>query len=292
MISTSVLNFLMEISVLSFIIPVVILMAWRLRTHKSLIPALAGVLVFLVFAKLLEAIPYAFFVGFDNPLSRLVRTNDLTYAIYQGIAAAIFEEMGRYIAFSQFLTKYQDDRHFAVTYGIGHGGIECMIVLGWTDLQYYVGATLLNGEGKSASLPKSMIHQLKSLSSTDVILDGFAGLVGMVLQIALTILVFQAVRNAALRVRLLIMAMVLHGLSYIPNGLYQAGMIPHLGAFVLQLLVLGFTLFMAGHIYRQMRLNEKTIEREKKKEEAMAQQKNWAYANKKLTDIHEERRED
>lgn len=288
MISTSVLNFLMEISVLSFVFPVVILLAWRMRTRKSLVPAFAGILVFLVFAKIFESIPYALFVGMENPISKVILSNEILYAAYQGIAAAIFEEIGRYLAFRYFLTKY-DNRQTAITYGIGHGGIECMIVLGWTNLQYYVTATILN-EGKGLTeVPKSMQAYLKNLTSFDCVLDGISQIFFFGLQIGLSILVFQAFRNEKLRNRLLFIAMGLHAVSYLPNGLYQANMLPHIICLLLQILVLGITLVIASDIYKKMGINEENKKAEQKKKESMTKENNWSYAKKKLSNMGDDK---
>ena len=57
--------------------------------------------------------------------------------------AALFEETGRYIAFRIFL-KNHTERETAVSYGLGHGGIECIIVLGLGHLQNYTYCQLIN----------------------------------------------------------------------------------------------------------------------------------------------------
>lgn len=282
MISTSVLNFLMEISVLSFVFPVVILLAWRMRTRKSLVPAFAGILVFFVFAKIFESIPYALFVGMENPISNVIRSNDILYAIYQGIVAAVFEETGRYLVFKYFLPKY-NDRQTAITYGIGHGGIECMVVLGWTNLQYYVTATILN-EGKGLTeVPQITQTYLKNLTSFDCIIDGISAVLAYGLQIGLSILVFQAFRNEKLRSRLLMIAMGLHAISYLPNGLYQAQVIPHIVCLLLQILVLGITIVLAADIYKKMGISEKNIK--EAKNASASGENDWSFAKKKLSNI-------
>jgi uncharacterized membrane protein YhfC len=289
MVSTSVMNFLMEFAVLSFVFPVVILLTWRLRTRKNLLPALAGALVFLLFAKLLETIPYALFVGMDNPLSRIVRSSEILYALYQGIAAAVFEETGRYLAFRYFLPKYGDSRQTAITYGIGHGGVECMAVLGLTNLQYYMCAAMMNGREELLSeLPSTMVEELSGLTVSDCIFDVASALIFIVLQIALSILIFQVFRNEALRRRLFCYAMLFHVLAYLPSGFYHAGLISHLAAVVLQLFVAGFTVWVAASIYKKMGEAEKERAEERRKRMPSEKDKSWAFAAKKLSNIEEE----
>lgn len=291
MIDNSVLNFLMEISVLSFVFPVVILLAWRMRTKKKLAPALAGVAVFLIFVKLLESIPYAFFVHYDNPLSRIVMTNEISYALYQGITAALFEEMGRYVAFKYFLPKYEQ-RQTAITYGIGHGGIECMLLLGWGNLQNYMMSVMINKNATAAKeVPDSIVDALSSLTPMSCVIDGISGTMFLILQIGLSIIVFQAYRNGALRVRLMLYAMGIHMLAYLPNGLYEQGLIPQPVSLILLILVVLFTLFMASGIYRKMGKSEREKAAQLKKTGQTQSQKNWSFATKKLNNIEDEKEE-
>ena len=51
------------------------------------------------------------------------------YALYGGLAAGLFEETGRLLAF-RFILKPHTARITALSYGIGHGGIEAFWVMG------------------------------------------------------------------------------------------------------------------------------------------------------------------
>ena len=59
------------------------------------------------------------------------------------LLAGVFEEVGRYLAF-RFLLKRYTNRRDAVTYGIGHGGIEAILVLGLTAINNIAIAQLVN----------------------------------------------------------------------------------------------------------------------------------------------------
>lgn len=289
MVSSSVLNFLMEISVLSFVFPVVILLAWKMRTHRSLIPAFIGIPIYIGFAKLFASVPNVIFIGMENPISDAILSNKIIYAIYVGIIAAVFEEIGRFIAFKYFLTKY-NDRQDAITYGIGHGGIECMIMLGWTYLEYYVTGTLLNNEKGLSDVPKTMQTYLENLTSVDCVLDGISEIFLLALQIALSILIFQAVRNDVLRRRLIGLSMIFHAVFYIPNGLYEANLIPHIVSLLLELLVLGIAVVLAADIYKKMGENAKKKVKEQKKKDASTDKNIWNVAGKKLTNIDDKKK--
>ena len=49
MISNGIVNLIMQMSVLGFVIPVVFILAWKVRTKKSIIPSLVGAGVFIMF---------------------------------------------------------------------------------------------------------------------------------------------------------------------------------------------------------------------------------------------------
>ena len=57
MIDSSIMNLMMELATFSFIVPLVLIIVWKLRTRKSLIPVFIGAGIFFVFAYVLEAIP-------------------------------------------------------------------------------------------------------------------------------------------------------------------------------------------------------------------------------------------
>lgn len=290
MVSESVMNYLMEISIICFVFPVVILMIWRLRSRRNLMPALWGALIFVFFVKLLENIPNALFVGYENPISQVVRANPILYAVYQGILAAAFEETGRFLAFRYFITAEKfDNRQTAITYGIGHGGLECMLILGWTNLQYYMTAVLLNSdEARKEMLPgmaEKLGEQFSDMTTVSLVLDGISQLIFFVLQIALSIIVYQAVRNRGVRRYLILYAMGFHFLAYLPRGFYSAGMLPQWLSLGLTGVVLAGTLFLAGGIYRKMGEAEKLREEAAKKKRMQSRSKNWEFAKKKLTNI-------
>ena len=288
MVSTTVMNYLMEIAVLSFVFPVVLLLIWRLRTKKNMRPALTGALTFLFFAKLLQVIPYSFFIGFTNPISKVIRANEILYALYLGIVAALFEETGRYLAFRYFLPKYGEHRETAVTYGIGHGGVECMLMYGFTNLQYYAAATVINTvPDATTALPKEMIDEVTGLTLFNCIMDGISTLLFFALQTGLSIFVFQAYRNDELRNRLIGFAMGFHILAYLPDGFYKAKLIPHTVSVILLSITAGLVFYVAWTIYKKMGENEKKQEEARRKLSASSAENGWNMAKQKLNNIDE-----
>lgn len=109
-------------AVIGIILPIVVLIVWKMKQGKiRLKPAVAGAVVFIIFAQMLETVPKLFLFG-DTKISEYVWSHPWAYVTAGCLLAGIFEEIGRYVAFRFFLKDYHD-RKDAITYGIGHGGI-------------------------------------------------------------------------------------------------------------------------------------------------------------------------
>ena len=283
MVSTQIMNYLMEVAVVSFVAPVVLLMIWRLRTRKNMLPALAGALMFLVFARFLAVIPNTVFLGMLAPVAKLLNSNAILYALYTGMVAAILEETARYLAFRYILPKYGEQRETSVTYGIGHAGLECMVSYGITNLMFYITATVLNNAGDAVrEFPKETFEEVTSLTLSSCVLDGVSTILFFLLQIGLSIFMFQAYRNEVLCKRLFGFAMLFHLLAYLPEGFYQEGLIPQGLAVVFLFIIVALQLYVAVVIYKKMGDNEKKLA----KERAVANT-GWTVAKKKLHTVED-----
>ena len=230
---TYMLNAILQSAILSVSIPVVLIVAWKLRTHKSLVPFGCGILVFIAFAKVLEMIPHAVFLLPDTPIANFINNNIVCYVLYASLMAGLFEEVGRYVAFRFVLTKHTG-KETAVTYGIGHGGIECVLVLGLTYFQYYAYGQLINngsmdkmlasysGDAASVEALNQLIDNIKGITQFTCYMADLERVSALLVQIGLSILVFQAVHVAGKKYMLGV-AIILHMLMDIPAAMYQKG---------------------------------------------------------------------
>ena len=82
MIDSSIMNLMMELATFSFIVPLVLIIVWKLRTRKSLIPVFVGAGIFFVFAYVLEAIPHTFFLRINSPVSTFLKRDDTLLSEY------------------------------------------------------------------------------------------------------------------------------------------------------------------------------------------------------------------
>ena len=106
-------------AVLTIIGPFLAWFIWRKKTNAAWIPLIAGVLGYLV-------------IGTVRGLTRALLLTDMQdtpwlYYILQAVLAGVFEEGGRYIIF-RWCIPNKDQYRDAVSYGIGHGGLEHVIV--------------------------------------------------------------------------------------------------------------------------------------------------------------------
>ncbi|MDE6282170.1 MAG: YhfC family intramembrane metalloprotease, partial [Oscillospiraceae bacterium] len=90
---------------------------------------LIGAGTFILFAMILEQLfhgPVLF-----SGIGAMIQGNIWLYGLYGGLAAGLFEETGRFLAF-RFALRRRQDRITSLTYGIGHGGIEAFLIAGLT----------------------------------------------------------------------------------------------------------------------------------------------------------------
>lgn len=214
-------------------LPIVLLVWWRRRSHASLTPAVVGLATFLVFAQLLEQVLHYAFLVSDNAVSRAIAASPGLYVLYAGLAAGLFEETGRFVAF-QYLLRRSNGRETAVTYGLGHGGYECLAVSGTAALSCLLLALLINSglvpalldmfSADEAALVTQALEQVASVTPAECLWGAVERASAMLLQLSLSVLVFASVRQPE-RGWLYLAAICLHALADFPAAAYQAGLL-------------------------------------------------------------------
>ena len=285
MVDSSMMSLMMEMATFGFVIPIVFIAVWKLRMRKSLIPVLVGAGTFFVFAYILEAVPHTLFLQIQSPVSAFINGNVWVYALYSGIMAALFEEFGRFVAFKYILKKHTE-RETAVSYGLGHGGLECIIVLGLGHLQNFTYSQLINNGEMDTIIEsisdnpaaiktyQSIVASLTNLKLPEMIWGGAERIAMLFLQVALSVMVYYAVREAG-QIRFLWIAMAVHTLVDFVAAFYKSGMVP---LFVVELCIFIITIGacrLAYQLYKKLPENNK--EKTKKS--------NWQYATNRYKDM-------
>ena len=244
-------------------------------TKRSLVPFWVGIMVFIAFSRMLEMIPHSLFLLSSNPVSKAINGNVVLYVIYAATVAALFEETGRYLAFRFVLTKHPN-KETAVTYGIGHGGIECVLVLGVTYIQYYAYGQLINSgsmdkmlsaykdSSQSVDALNQLITNIKGVTKMTCYMADLERISAMMVQIALSILVFQAVYVAGKKYMYWV-AVALHFLTDVPAALYQKGVLKLLPTEIILFVYAALVLALGVKIYQGLKTGGTPADVQKKK---------------------------
>ncbi|MBQ9008364.1 MAG: YhfC family intramembrane metalloprotease [Clostridia bacterium] len=233
-------------AIMSIAVPLGLALHLRKRYRADWLPFIAGYLVMLVFAFILEARVHVLVLG--TPTGLAIRSNVFLYAIYGGMMAALFEESGRALAFSTVLRK-KDRPVNALMYGAGHGGMEFMMILGVGNINNLIYTWIVNTGQQATVLAEVGPEQAAAVSAAlsavvstppGMFLLGLAErLMALLLQLALSCLVFLAVQRG--RRRLIFIAMFFHALVDAVAGLLS-------GLQVSVILIEGCILVMTGAI--------------------------------------------
>ena len=250
--------------VLMVVIPVVFFLYWR-RKHKeqtNISYLIAGVLGFIVSARMLELGVHYYCILADNPVSRFINGSTAVYVLYGTIMAGVFEECGRHIVLKHIMKKNRTCEN-AVLYGIGHGGIEILAILLPTMITYLVIAVLfsqgdvehtlssleITEETAAAALPS--IQAAAAFDYAMMAMNVIERLLAMLLHIGLTVIVYYGVINA--KKAYLPMAVLLHMLMDTFPALYQRGAVPLWSVEVWAAVWTAVIVFIAGKLYRKMK---------------------------------------
>ncbi len=199
--------------------------------HKiSLKVVFVGLLVFIVFSQFLEKLLHLYVLSWNQQSAQLLKDNPFLYALYGGLAAGIFEEVGRWIAFVLVLKMHREWKD-GVALGIGHGGVESLMLGVTLQVNNVIYSVLINlglfDATLGAQLTPAMAAYVKSaLADTPPLLFAMSGLeraMAFLLQVALSVLVLYGVKRKNLL--WLFAAILIHAAVDFPAALYQSGVL-------------------------------------------------------------------
>ncbi len=233
MVSMSTIVSLSISTVIWLVFPLIVLIVLKKKEKFSIKPVLIGAAVFIVFAMILERLLHMVVIG-----NNLI-TNSVLFSIYAALTAGVFEETGRFIAFKTLLKRNTEWKN-GLAYGIGHGGIEAILIGAVTGVQYLVFSYMINNGTFDAMLgakiPASQLSQLQLIKEQLLMTQAngialtifgiFERFFAMGIQIALTMVVLYAVKYR--KNIYLVLAIILHALMDIPAALYQMKIITNI----------------------------------------------------------------
>lgn len=202
--------------ILSFAFPLALLIYFRVRCKISFAAVGIGAAIFIVFSQVLEKSMHYYMLYANNTTAHLLK-NPLVFAIYGGLAAGIFEEIGRFIGFKFFLKKHREWKD-GMAYGIGHGGIEAILIGVLGNLNNIIYSKMINAgtfeKTLSQALSVSKLEQLKSslINTLPIIftVSGIERILAVTLQLGLSLLVLYSIKKR--KYIFLLLAIVIHAL--------------------------------------------------------------------------------
>ncbi|HUW65919.1 MAG TPA: YhfC family glutamic-type intramembrane protease [Spirochaetia bacterium] len=185
--------------ILSVLVPVFLLLYFNRKYGLSFKAVGIGVLVWIVFTQILEKVAHLYLL-IINPVTAQFLTSPFIFAVYGGLMAGLFEETGRFLAFRYTLkgkTAWKD----GLAYGIGHGGIESILI---------------------GVLTASSLARVYLLPANPALLavGGVERVMALAAQIAFSLIVLYGVKTG--KIRYLFYAILGHAALDFFAGLYQS----------------------------------------------------------------------
>lgn len=184
----------------AIVLPIVLLIIVRKKTGARISAFFIGCGIFIGFALILEQILHVIVL---RTVGSILQSNIFLYGLYGGLAAALFEETGRLIAMKFFMKKNLNKGN-ALMYGVGHGGAEAMIIVGFSSVNNLISSVMINSGGMQMtisllepSLQEATYQQLKALwelPAYQFYLGGVERIFAIILQICLSVLAYKAVK--------------------------------------------------------------------------------------------------
>lgn len=219
MVSGSSITFMAISLVLSIFFPIVLAIVFYRKQRYAISAVFIGVVMMTV-SQFVIRIPLLQLSAGMSWYKSLASSLYL-YALFLGLTAGLFEETARYIGFRFMLRKKLEWKN-GVAYGIGHGGIESILLVGLTYINNLVYSTMINS-GMFDKLISPMVpaetakyikDSLINTASSTFLVGGIERVLTMAVQIALSIIVLYAVANK--KFIFYIYAILLHALVNIP----------------------------------------------------------------------------
>lgn len=183
--------------IISVGMPIGLLVWWKKKTDASIRSFFIGCMIFIVFAMVIEQAFHSIILALTGDL---IQGNIILLGIYGGLCAGAFEETGRYIAMKG-LMKGSLNKKNSIMYGIGHGGIEAILLIGMSYVSNLALAFAINGGKLPSSIDLSDAKMYETISaiwttpSWMFFMAGAERVSAIILHIVLSYMVYKAVKG-------------------------------------------------------------------------------------------------
>ena len=234
----------------SLALPILALVIWKKKEGTELRPAWIGAAAYFVFGMVLEQLINAAVLGTgSSAVSAFLLGHPWLYAVYGGLSAGILEETARFLVYRTML-KDSVGRENAVTFGIGFGGLECIMVLGLTVLSTLMMSISFNNMGAEAFAAQYANSEYQIVLETIAEINAISPLAGVMncveraavfaLQIELSVLLYPV-------------SILLHAVVGFLAALYQTNVLT--SVYLLEVLLVVYAVavfFLARKVYGEL----------------------------------------
>ena len=238
-------------AIISLGLPITLFIVWFKKYDLKFLPMFVGMSAFLLFAIILEQIMHAIVLrpNADGSVD-LIKNSPWLFILYGIFAAGVFEESARFLSF-KLLRKKFNGIGVGLSYGIGHGGIEAVLIAGLAMVSNIIASIMFNtGNAEALGTDPAVLTQLNVLATTSpamFLASGFERIVAISAHISLSIFVWCAVTVKG-KVWMYPAAIVMHAIVNLAPAMYQAGFIE--SVWLVELLILIPAAALAYGAYR------------------------------------------
>lgn len=165
---------------------------------------LYGALIFFLFQMITRVPAVQVIQGLLGPQLQASRPLMFAWLFVLCITAGLFEEGGRYIGYRWLMGREDKTWSKAVMYGLGHGGLESILLVGGLSLLSLVGLVALSVT-PAQSLPEEQraaiaqqLAQLNGLPDWTPLVGAYERLFTLPVQVGMSVLVLQVFRRGSL----------------------------------------------------------------------------------------------
>lgn len=259
MVSGTAILFMWITLFISLILPVILLIVYAVKNKGQKIVSawFLGAAGFFVL-QMLVRIPVLNILSMQPSFQTFAENNYVVYILLLGFTAGLFEVVGRLVVAKIMAKNLTYERSIAA--GLGHGGIEAMLLIGMTYINNLLYAALINSgafdmvveQTEAMGVDATALFAAKdALLTTPAYLFGLAGyerLLTIICHTAMSLLVCYFVYKKQTMKGVLI-ALVIHTILDCVSGLISGLSTPYMGNVITEntgyVLIYGFLTIMA-----------------------------------------------
>ena len=163
MVSNLSITFMIISLIICLVLPIGGIIYLKIKYKVKLKTFFIGMLAFFIAVQVLEALINYYLLSANKATSEFILGNPIVYMLYGGLMAGIIEETARFISF-KYLIKDRDNMT-AITYGLGHGGIEAILIGGVSCINSILNSILINN-GSFQSMMETALVSKDVISTT------------------------------------------------------------------------------------------------------------------------------